>query len=717
MRPVPKAGAYLFLIGFTSIVAQVVLMRELMVVFLGNEISLGVMLACWLLWTAFGAAVSGRAAQLRRRELSAAFVVAAAGFPAAILIARESKRWFQTASGEVLGLGPMLLTSCAALAVFCVASGWLFSAGSRLFAAGAARSTSSAYLWEAAGAATGGLAASLLLVSHLDPFVIAGMVAWLNLLAAVAVLEWPFAQQATAALISAAILIPGGRQLERVTLERFWRPFQVVTARNTPFGSLTVLEAEGSRSLTENGSFIATVPDSTAAEETVHLALLEHPAPRTALLIGGGANGSLAEALKHPGLERLVYAELDPAIPDLAKTALAGAVPSDARLSIRTLDGRLYVKRTPDRFDVVIVGLPGPQTAQLNRFYTVEFFREAAQHLNPGGVLCLNFPASENYISADLALLLQSIQLTMRAAFPHVAALPGSTIHVMASASPLTTDAATLVQRLRDRGVGTRYIGPNFLPFRITPERVRDLARRIEPAAGTPVNRDMAPVAYYFNMALWNSRFSSVQADVFRWLGSVRFDAVLAIAAAIAVILAARKRRSPAALCIGTMGFTIMGIEVLLLLGFQAMHGYVYQQLAILIAGFMTGLTLGSWATLHSPAPERWLAIIQGGAVLTPLVVCNLLPMGPAAIALAAIVSGLLGGAQFPAASAAYFAGPHGNRGALYAIDLAGSCLGALLFSAYLIPVFGFFRTAVLMSAVNAPPALAAALGRRTPAR
>ena len=50
----------LSLIGFTSVIAQIVLMRELIVVFYGNEISLGIMLAGWLLWTAIAQAYQVR---------------------------------------------------------------------------------------------------------------------------------------------------------------------------------------------------------------------------------------------------------------------------------------------------------------------------------------------------------------------------------------------------------------------------------------------------------------------------------------------------------------------------------------------------------------------------------------------------------------------------------------------------------------------------------
>ena len=40
--------------GFSAVVGQIVLMRELIQVFNGNEISLGILLATWLLWTAVG---------------------------------------------------------------------------------------------------------------------------------------------------------------------------------------------------------------------------------------------------------------------------------------------------------------------------------------------------------------------------------------------------------------------------------------------------------------------------------------------------------------------------------------------------------------------------------------------------------------------------------------------------------------------------------------
>ena len=110
-------------------------MRELLVVFYGNELALGVMLANWLLWTALGASLLGRWAVRSRhpRKLVAGLqTLLAFALPLTLLAVRASKGFCQSIPGEILGPVPMFLTSCATLSVFCVISGGLFAAGSRL---------------------------------------------------------------------------------------------------------------------------------------------------------------------------------------------------------------------------------------------------------------------------------------------------------------------------------------------------------------------------------------------------------------------------------------------------------------------------------------------------------------------------------------------------------------------------------------------------------
>ncbi|MGA9058945.1 MAG: fused MFS/spermidine synthase [Terriglobia bacterium] len=781
----PGLQCILSLIGFTSVIAQIVLMRELIVVFYGNEISLGIMLAGWLLWTAIGSSVSGQvSARLRdsRKLMACLETLIAAVFPLTILAVRASRPVLQSVPGEILGPAPMFLTSFVTLSAFCLLSGGLFAAGSKLCADEARTSTASAassvYLLEAAGSGLGGVLASLVLIRYCTSFEIALFVALLNLLAAawVGVRTPSYRRVLLALILIAALPIPrAARLLEAKSLALLWHGFSLVESRNSVYGNLALVATSESRSLFENGLRVLTVPDPSAAEESVHFALLEHTAPRSVLLIGGGINGSLAQALQYSSLERLDYVELDPAILGVAERHFAHAwnrVRSDPRVRIHPMDGRLFLKTSNAKFDVIIINLPDPFTAQLNRFYTQEFFIEAAEKLNPGGVLSFQVTASENYISQELADLLRCLQKTLRAVFPQVVAIPGETVHFLAANQPgsLTLDPSELMTRLRERHIRTQYVREYYIPFRMSPDRMLDLQLQIEPQPATPINRDFTPIAYYFDVVLWSSRFHSHWRELLESLARLRFGAVagavtlgvlgLALLSALYErIRVARpaeemsRHKATLGLCVAAMGFTLLGLEVLLLLGFQALYGYVYQQLSILVAVFMVGMAAGAWLALNkvralpaqcNPVPasldpkmsagtrRAWqfeflrLALLQLLAALAPLLLyalfvslegvrslAALLTISQMVFPVLALIVGLMGGYQFPLASRIYFArsdNSNRNPGMLYALDLLGACLGAVALSAYLLPVYGFLRTAMLIAVVNLAPALLAGL-------
>jgi len=150
------------LIGFSAVIGQIVLMRELVVVFSGNEISLGIMLATWLFWTAIGSQVSSRlnlGTNYPRRVVAAGECLLGVSLLPTIWLLRASRTIFQAVPGELVGPVPMVLTSLVCLSVFCALSGCLFVVGTRMYAqargVSARVATSSAYLLEAAGSGVG----------------------------------------------------------------------------------------------------------------------------------------------------------------------------------------------------------------------------------------------------------------------------------------------------------------------------------------------------------------------------------------------------------------------------------------------------------------------------------------------------------------------------------------------------------------------------------
>ncbi|MGD0799976.1 MAG: hypothetical protein ABR906_01540 [Terracidiphilus sp.] len=745
--------AALMLIGFSAVLGQIVLMRELIVVFNGNEISLGILLATWLFWTAAGSILCG---YLVRRGSSARWMVAAlecllgVSLPLTVWALRLSKSYFQTVPGELVGPLPVLLASLACLSVFCIVAGALFVAVARLYgeecgvhARGAA---SAAYLLEAIGSAVGGLVSSLVLLRFLDPFQIAGIVLLLNLsMAFFLMLRMSRKQIATAVmealLLAIILLVRIAPWLERQVQTRQWRGFHLIESRDSIYGNLAVTETGNIRSLYENGLILANSPDESAAEESVHYALLEHPAPRRILLIGGSANNSVAQALRHPTVEQIDLVELDPALIDVTREFFVSAfrpLATDPRVHLHYADGRRYLNSTHDRFDVIVVNVPDPQTAQLNRFYTAEFFRIARDHLAQGGVFSFQLRSSEESISPDLQEFLRCINRTLSEVFPYVVALPGETIHFFAATQSdlLTGDPRVLVARLLERNLKTQYVREYFIPFRMMPDRMEQVRGELQPLGATPVNRDFAPIAYYFNSVLWSAQFKPDYAGWLRAAGHLRFSLILGVVLIVLLLLATllafvpaseQRARAAAACSMAATGFTLMALEIFLLLAFQSIYGYVYHQLAILIALCMAGIALGSWLGMRrirrgDGSAGRAVAFTQLPLALSCpalMLVISLLAKtsGAAATWLAAqcvfpalaALAGILGGYQFPIATQIF--GGSGDRrlGLLYGIDLLGGSAGALVLSGYLIPVFGFWKTAWLCAAVNLAPMLLAA--------
>jgi spermidine synthase len=756
-QPASTVRAALTLIGFSAVIGQIVLLREFIVVFNGNETSLGTMLATWLLWTAAGSSLSSRFALGEcnpRRAVAALECLLAASLLPTIWALRASKSIFQTVPGELVGPVPMVLASLACLGLFCLVSGALFVVAARMVEAECAVSarvaTSSAYRLEAAGSGLGGIVASLLLLRFLGSFQIAAIVAMLNLyMAALLLLRSRRMQIAVltlaAALIAIPVLLVVAPSLDSASQARLWKGFHLVGSRNSIYGNLTVTGTSDLRSIYQNGVILANAPDQNAAEEAVDYALLESPAPRRVLMIGGGVNGSIVEALKHPTVERIDYVELDPALIDLAHQffpAQSAPVVADLRVHMHYADGRYYLRTTGDQFDAILLNVPDPQTAQLNRFYTAEFFRSAREHLAPGGLLALQLRSSEEFISPDLAEFLRCIQHTLQEVFPYAVAIPGETIHFFAATQPdvLTDNPQTLIARLQERNLHTQYVREYFIPYRMMPDRMAQVREQLRPLASTPVNRDLDPIAYYFNLVLWSKQFNGDSSRWFQIAARVKFTVVLAVALALSLLSAAlaallhgraRRARSASACCMAATGFTLIALQIVLLLAFQSIYGYVYYQLAILIGLCMAGISFGSWLsvrrTLVSDRPPcRALATNQILLALSAPVLIFVVAMlarisGVATTWLAtdivfpalAALAGILGGYQFPTATQIYLHGSSGRsgRGTLYAIDLLGGCAGALLLSTYLIPVFGFWKTAWLCAAINLGPALLAARG------
>ena len=366
--------------------AQILLLRELMAAFYGNELSVGIMLSAWLLWAAIGSFALNNISQYLENKLRLPdfplsifhllLISVSIITPLSIYFIRNIKNILGTTTGEIIGLFPMALSSFVLLAPISLVFGSLFAVSCRLVSAEykeASKEIGKIYLLEAAGAAAGGLAFNFLLVYLFNPLQIALLCGALNICAVLLLADRrhaPFKWWLTFSFMAFMILLSfrGADSIDLRMRQAQWKNFKLIAVKDSNYGNITLAKLESQLNLFENGLLVAATDDPLTAEESVHYALLEHPNPGKVLLIGGSLTGALDEVLKHP-VRTVDCVELDPAMIKIGKDNypqdLLKAF-ADRRVNIHYADGRLFVKRLAGKkfakYDVVILILPNPFT-------------------------------------------------------------------------------------------------------------------------------------------------------------------------------------------------------------------------------------------------------------------------------------------------------------------------------------------------------------------
>ena len=407
--------------GFSGLVAQILLLRELLIVFSGNELSIGIILANWLILGAFGSYIVGRRVEKSRYTLEA-FTAITIIFSLSLLIAVYLTRILKVAMGvsiaENIGIFPILFSSLLVLSAVSILQGALFTYSCRiysLYAGPRASSVGRVYVYETVGAIIGGIACTYLLIPWFNSFQAVTGLALLNFAVCLVLLapSWKrgLFQKTLLTVLSVLVLFSGyslfAGQVDKLhldSIEAQWKKQNVVHYQNSRYGNICVLENEGQYSFFIDGipNLITPVPDIPSLEEFVHLPLLAHPEPVNLLILSGGAGGMINEALKHPSIEAIEYAELDPLLLDLIRkfsTHLTESELNDRRVKIQHVDGRLFLKKTRNKYDVIYVGIKEQSNLQANRFFKKEFFSLLRERLNKGVILVLGLTCSLTYVN------------------------------------------------------------------------------------------------------------------------------------------------------------------------------------------------------------------------------------------------------------------------------------------------------------------------------
>ncbi|KPK57376.1 MAG: hypothetical protein AMK73_10245 [Planctomycetes bacterium SM23_32] len=379
----------------------------------------------------------------------------------------------------------------------------------------------------------------------------------------------------------------------------------------------------------------------------------------------------------------------------------------------------------------MVLNVGDPTSASASRFYTVEFFREVARVLRPGGALAVcGVTGSDNYVRGTAVLAYGAcIYGTVRSVFPWIVVRPGGELCLFAAAGPgvVTADVQVLVGRFERLGLQPELLKYAFELSEFPPERVEWVETLLEEARPTAMlNRDARPVVFTLFLRV-QSHFAGRRLGAPRrgeagpsllervrgvgapWLGAP-FGLLLGLVALVRAL--GGRRRAVAWACgmgVFTTGAFGLSAEMLVVYSYQTHFGYVYRDVALVVGLFMLGLALGGWLThrLARARPGRALLgveVAQAALMLAVVPAGRLLSFSPYAFMLLSPAAGLLTGAEFPLASRQSLL--HGARsgtvaGAFDALDHLGALVGAACAGLLLVPAIGLVQTAALLALVK----------------
>jgi spermidine synthase len=536
-----------------------------------------------------------------------------------------------------------------------------------------------------------------------------------------------------------------GSSLHQQLVHRRWETlapgYDLVAESDSRFQNLAVGRLAEQFTLYCNGQVTVDFPDPYTFSPLAHFWMCQHPSPRRVLLLGGGAEGLLAEILLHP-VERVDYVETDPQQIEIIEPYLANRdrlALADDRVTVHYQDARYYVKTQRNRFDLVIARLPEPTSALRARLYTREFFGELRRAMTPRSVLCLTVSATPGELTAFSGEYLASVAATLRAHFPNLIVGWGNPAHVLAATEDglASTEPAALAERYSQRGIESDLFHPAWFQGAtdwLDDEKLKRRQMELEEVQAVQVSTDLHPIVYLQRLVLWDRMTGGPHGRVIEQLRSINWQTLAAIlvAASIVTLLVFRARsRRPVGwangavmVSIATTGFATMALSIIWLFAFQNLYGFVYQRIGWIIAVFMGGLVLGCALadrlsqSLTETAPLRrrlWQGLIVIDLLLVvlalsaPLVLPALGALQADRLSLALVewavlvlvaATGIAGGAAFAFGGGLdrVVVGRAGRAaGRIVTADHAGACVGALLTGVLLVPVYGTVTASFLL--------------------
>ncbi|MCD6101502.1 MAG: hypothetical protein J7J77_00400 [Candidatus Cloacimonetes bacterium] len=676
------------IVGIISAIGQTILLRELMVEVNGNEIVFAIFLSLWLLLVSMGTLLNKfiKIKKNLKEYIYSLLTLLIFISPIQFLLIRILADKFAVISGLLIDIPSLIILALIILAPGCLLIGFLFPLNCKLISK-VNKPVHTVYILECIGMIIGGIL-FFALISFLNNFsilLLSGFLSFLSLFLFYRKRLFLF----SGILILIAIIF--SNNIFQTNYATRYLPDKLISTQDSKFGRFDVTESAQQRNYYWNGVLFANSENKNYAEEMVNFVLLQHPAPRKILLVGGLLNGYLQEILKDKYVKEVDYLELEKNIIKQSLFYKRG----DEKVRFIQMDAVRFLKSTQKRYDIIYIDFPDPSSIFLNRFYTLEFFQSLKSHfISDGSIAAITVSNGENFLLPELAKLNGTIFQTFSKVFENVKVIPAEkNIFIGSRVTYISNNVDKITERMKQRNKSGFWFNQALIFDTCNKFRLNNFQNAIAGEKVT-INENLNLQAYLFTIQFWAKHLDISFTKFIKILKDYKilvFIFVILIMLFITFIfnkIQSRKSLFIHDVNIFSISFVAFVMQIILLNIFQIQFGYVYFVIAIFTTSFMLGLTLGFIFAERIKIPIAYIFIFNLALILLiyfmagwslPVIIYflfNILVAGFEGVILAKVLTEKYRNEQVDSGVSFYF------------LDTLGATFGGMIVGVIFLPVF-----------------------------
>lgn len=720
-----------FLNGIFALFAQIILVREFISVFYGNELIIAIVTAFWMVANVLGNRIAATFPKKSTMLTVILFLNAIVLLPCMLIFLKHLSGNFIDSSNTLTPLKNILWSSFFVIGPIGTLNGFLFSIGCGVTKKEHHANALNLYRRETAGFLLGGILFTFIFSSRFTNFETTIYLTYIMLITISFASFTHFKKSAIRLVFLCVPLI-----LFFMPDASFFNAYEKLNFKNEKliktisgiYGKIQITEKNNQSNFYLNNFYLGCSLDLKTAQEDAFIPLCAAKEKTSVLYVGNLYNETLSELTKDKKVKSIYAPPLDIKMLNTIKPFLANTQQQaldNEKVTIPDEESRIFLKNTDTKFSTILINMGDPKNGIMNRFYTKEFFKLLKSRMTDDAVLIISLRHNQHYVSEADAHLLKSISSTLKSVFPFTKNyLSDMTLLTAAKTDILIKTSGQAAANLTiDKDTKT-HINKRLIEI-IFSEKAHEKFNHIINAATTniPLNTDLRPVSYYFNLMKQSTLYGTEK--FFKFTGNLRLAFWIGLSLFLSLIFYPKKKKDlPLTLFynMSAVSFSCMLLLMCLIYSMHAFYGVAYYRISLITAVFMGGIYQGTTyadttrSLKNQPLISFHLRFASLRFVLllfTAFLMLVFLFFGkfllPSAIQtlmylLMGFYTGVFNGYSFGLLKYIledFTGNPKTTSAKLYAFDIFGGSLGAFLCGSIFIANLGVFQTCtVAMSLV-----------------